>query len=303
MKAYKGFDKDMKCRGFQFEVGKTYEEPVADLCKAGFHACEYPLDILGYYPPESRFAEVELDGVDPKMGDDSKRVSEKISITGEIGLHGLGDAAIKFTFERAIWSNKDKATGYQGAASATGYQGAASATGYQGAASATGDRGAASATGVRGAASATGDQGAASATGDQGAASATGDRGAASATGDRGAASATGYRGAASATGDQGAASATGYRGAASATGDQGAASATGDRGAASATGKESCAISLGVYAKTKAVKGAWITLAEWKEINFEWHRVHVTTKKVDGVKVKADTWYSLVDGKFEETK
>ena len=276
MKAYKGFDKDLKCRDMQYEVGKTYEEPKADLCKAGFHACEHPLNVFEYYSPaESRFAEVDLGDISDQRENDTKRVGKKITISAELKLPELIDAAIKFVFERVDWKNtKDKATGDHGAASATGNQGAASATGDHGAASATGDRGAASATGDRGAASATGDQGAASATGD---------------------------RGAASATGDQGAASATGYQGAASATGDRGAASATGYQGAASATGEESCSVALGYEAKAKGAKGCWITLAEWADIDDKWHRIDVRTRKVDGKHIKADTWYQLIEGKFAE--
>ncbi|WP_417177397.1 hypothetical protein [Bacteroides sp.] len=194
------------------------------------------------------------------------------------------------------------ATGYRGAASATGDRGAASATGDYGAASATGDYGAASATGDRGAASATGDQGAASATGDRGAASATGNQGAASATGDRGAASATGYQGAASATGDRGAASATGYQGAASATGDRGAASATGNQGAASATGKDSIALAAGYGCKAKGAIGCWIVLAERGEWDGDTYPIkEVKAFEVDGEKVKADTWYMLVNGQLKE--
>jgi hypothetical protein len=196
--AYKGFDSAMKCRGMQYAIGETYihDGPVK-ACKSGFHACEYPLDVLGYYAPAgSRFALVEQGGTLAKRDEDSKVASSTIKISAEIGLPGLIKAAIEYTFSRSKPENG--ATGDQGAASATGYQGAASATGDQGAASATGTRGAASATGYQGAASATGDQGAASATGDQGAASATGDQGAASATGYQGAASATGYQGKAS---------------------------------------------------------------------------------------------------------
>lgn len=79
MKAYKGMDKDMKCRGFQYEVGKEYETEKANVCKCGFHACEYPLDIFSCYPPfENRFFEVEQSGDLDKSNDDSKVASTKI---------------------------------------------------------------------------------------------------------------------------------------------------------------------------------------------------------------------------------
>ena len=175
--AYKGFDKDMKCRGFQFEEGKTYQEETAKLCESGFHACTMPLDVIGYYHPGdgSIYREVELcDLSDERNSGDSKVCAKTIKVGAEIGIPGLVKAQIEWVkkeigfdaaIEKANKSSSKHTTGYQGAASATGYQGAASATGYQGAASATGTRGAASATGYQGAASATGDQGAASATG------------------------------------------------------------------------------------------------------------------------------------------
>ena len=175
MKAYKGFDKDLQCRGFQYEVGKEYETDKAVACETGFHACEYPLDVFGYYPPNvSRYCEVEQSGETDKRGSDTKVASTKIKIGIEIGIAGLVKAAIEYTKERATEVEGEHATGYQSAASATGDHGAASATGDHGAASATGNLGAASATGYQGAASATGDHGAASATGNRGAASATG---------------------------------------------------------------------------------------------------------------------------------
>ena len=173
MKMYKGFDKDMKCRGYQFEVGKTYEEPEAKLCARGFHACEHPLDVFRYYAPGgSRFAEVDLGGLAKERDSDTKRAGKCITITAELKLHEIISAAVKFVFERADWSKKEtQSTGDMGAASATGDMGAASATGYRGAASATGDRGAASATGDRGAALAVGDEGCAIALGINGKAS------------------------------------------------------------------------------------------------------------------------------------
>ena len=177
MKMYKGFDKNLKCRDFQYEIGKTYEEPTADLCKSGFHACEYPLDVLEYYAPGdmSRYCEVDLDDVsDEKSSDDSKRCGKKIAVKAEIGIAGLVKAAVAYTMEKTIPEESEHATGTRGAASATGTRGAASATGTRGAASATGTQGAASATGWQGAASATGEQGAASATGKESVAAALG---------------------------------------------------------------------------------------------------------------------------------
>jgi hypothetical protein len=146
-------------------------------------------------------------------------------------------------------------------------------------------------------------RGAASATGTRGAASATGTRGAASATGRSGAASATGTRGAASATGWRGAASATGTRGAASATGTSGAASATGTSGAASATGKYGTACALGIESKASGALGNFLVLAEWKSVNGKWKRVAMGLAKVDGKKIKADTFYKLKGGKFVEAQ
>lgn len=124
------------------------------------------------------------------------------------------------------------------------------------------------------------------------------------ATGNQGAASATGNRGAASATGDQGAASATGDRGAASATGYQGAASATGDQGAASATGKAGVALAAGYECKAMGALGCAICCVERGEWDGEAHPIiAVKAAIVDGEKIKADTWYRLKNGEFEEVR
>ena len=176
---FKGFTKDLKCRDKQYALGETYEEAEASLCHHGLHFCEYPLDCLGYYEPGlgSRYAEVIAENPLDERDNDSKRVTKKLSIGGELSFRGLIEAAVKFTFDRAIWSDSDKATGDYGAASATGDYGAASATGDYGAASATGFQGAASATGDYGAAYATGGKGAASATGEDSVAMASGQNG------------------------------------------------------------------------------------------------------------------------------
>ncbi len=180
MKAYKGFNKDLTCRDFQYEEGGEYQTEKAECCETGFHACEYPLDVFGYYSPHrSVFHEVEIDGEIDKSNNGDKICGTKIKIGARLDIHGLVKAAIDFTMAR-IKPEADSSEDY-GASSATGTCGASSATGYKGASSATGDYGASSATGTCGASSATGYKGASSATGTCGASSATGYKGASSA--------------------------------------------------------------------------------------------------------------------------
>ncbi len=149
MKMYKSFDKDLKCRNFQYEIGKTYEELTAELCKSGFHACERPLDVFDYYAPcdMSRYCEVYLKDVSDQQSSDTKRCGKKIAISAEIGIAGIVKAQIEYVKEHTTMEHTDpkQATaGYYGAATA-GYYGAATA-GYSGAATA-GDYGAATSRG------------------------------------------------------------------------------------------------------------------------------------------------------------
>ena len=306
VKSYKGFNKDMTCRDFQYKEGKEYETSKAVVCNEGFHACEHPLDCLGYYPPNtSVYHEVEQTGEfsSDSGSRDSKIASTKIKIGAKLSIAGLVQAAIDFTKSKTV--TMQDATGDCGASSATGNYGASSATGDCGASSATGNYGASSATGYKGASSATGICGASSATGNYGASSATGNCGASSATGYKGASSATGDCGASSATGDCGASSATGYKGASSATGNCGASSATGYKGASSADNSTAVAVAWGYESKAKGCIGAHIVCAEWKydNLNNDWFFVGAKMSIVDGVKIKADTYYTLRDGEFVEVK
>ena len=152
MKAFKGFNKDLTCRGFQYEEGKEFHTEKAECCEEGFHACEYPLDCFGYYSPaQSVFHEVELSGDMDRRSDDTKVCATDIKIGARISIAGLVKAAIEFTMSKV---NKEaKSDERHGFASATGNCGASSATGYRGASSATGNCGASSATGYRGASS------------------------------------------------------------------------------------------------------------------------------------------------------
>ena len=149
MKVYKGTDENLVCHGKQYVLGKMAAEEKANLCECGLHACEMPLDVLKYYPPNcSRYFEAKADDVsDERSSDDSKIVSKKMTLKAEIGIPGLVKAQIEYiknkiefddAIKRANAENENHATGYQGAASATGDQGAASATGKSGVALAAG---------------------------------------------------------------------------------------------------------------------------------------------------------------------
>ena len=149
--SYKGFDKDLKCRGFAYEIGKDYEQDgKIKCCNNGFHACEFPLDVFNYYAPggNSRYCTVTQSGVTDKEEGDSKVASSKIHIETEIGLDGIIKAGVKFILDKVNWKNqKESNTGDYSAATNTGYRSAATNTGDCSAATNTGDQSAAKVSG------------------------------------------------------------------------------------------------------------------------------------------------------------
>jgi hypothetical protein len=188
--AFKGFNKDLQCRDFQFEIGKTFvHEGLVKACSSGFHSCENPLDVFSYYAPgDSRFCIVEASGEMSTHSDDSKIASASIHIKAELKIPELVSYGVKWVLDNI---KKDaKKTAHQ-----------------------TGDRTHATNTGYRSAATNTGDQSAATNTGDQSAATNTGYRSAATNTGYRSAATNTGYQSAAEVSGKSCIAIASGYYG------------------------------------------------------------------------------------------
>ena len=198
MKGYKGFNEKFQCtpegKVFQYEVGKKYEhEGDVVWCMKGFHFVENPLLVFGFYPPTSRFAEVDGDGVPDKTDETTKRVAKRLHIKAELSLSALIGLGVKFILDKVDFT-KAPATN-------------------------------------------------------------------------------TGYRSAATNTGDY---------------------------SAATNTGEEGCAVSLGIEGKAKGAVGCWLTIAEWKQDKeYNWHRIDVQTRKVDGEKIKADMFYVLKNGKF----
>ena len=266
--AYKGFDKNLKCRDYQYEIGKTFEHDGAvKACESGFHACEYPLDVFSYYPPSSsRFAIVKMHGETSKDSDDTKIASAKITIETEIKLPEMINRAVDWIKNKINWSDDNTSN--------------------------TGDWSAATNTGNRSAATNTGDWSAATNTGDWSAATNTGNRSAATNTGDWSAATNTGNRSAATNTGDWSAATNTG---------DWSAATNTGRQSAAEVSGCGSVAIAIGRDSKSKADNGGAIVCV-YRDCNGD--LMYIKASKVGEDGIKANTWYTLdANGEFVEVE
>ena len=284
--AYKGFDKNLKCRDYQYEIGKTFEHDGAvKACESGFHACEYPLDVFSYYPPSSsRFAIVKMHGETSKDSDDTKIASAKITIETEIKLPEMINRAVDWIKNKINWSDDNTSN--------TGYRSAATNTGNQSAATNTGDWSAATNTGNWSAATNTGYQSAATNTGDWSAATNTGNRSAATNTGNWSAATNTGY---------QSAATNTGNRSAATNTGNWSAATNTGNRSVAEVSGRGSIAITTGHDSKSKADNDGAIVCV-YRDCNG--NLMHIKASKVGENGIKANTWYTLdANGEFIEVE
>ena len=281
MIAYKGFDKDLRCKGFQYEVGKTYEEPEAKLCECGFHACKYPLDVFRYYAPSSsRYCVVELEDVSESNTDDSKCCGKKITILREITVNDMIQASVSYLKKHYNFNTTN-----------TGNWSAATNTGSWSAATNTGEKSVASNTGDQSVAANTGDQSVATNTGDQSAATNTGSRSVASNTGDRSVATNTGNWSTATNTGDWSAATNTG---------NWSTATNTGDWGTAEVSCKESVAIVTGRQSKAAGNIGCWLVLTERATNGCV---LNMQAVKVDGNTIKPNVYYTLIGGKVVEAE
>ena len=198
---YKGFDKDFKCRGFQYEVGNTYEtdDDIA-CCNRGFHACESPMEVFDYYDMlTSRFAEVEQSGKIDKEAASTKTCSSRIKIKAELKLADIINLGVEWLKEITSPSKIE-----------------------------------------------------------------------------------------ANNTSNDG---------------DHAKIGSSGDYAQIGSSGQDSVIMCAGHDSKAKAAIGSWITLAEWKRIEDVWKPICVKTEQVDGKRIKADAYYRLIDGKFEEVK
>ena len=309
--AYKGFDKNWKCRGYQYEIGKTYEhEGKVEACESGFHSCENPLDVLAYYDISSgsKYALVKASGEISKNDDrDTKIASSKITIEVELNIHELLKSGFEWVMNKIFAKHKqvlnDQSTaatsGYQSTAATSGDQSTAATSGYQSTAATSGDWSTAATSGYQSTAATSGDWSTAATSGDQSTAATSGDWSTAATSGDQSTAATSGDQSTAATSGDRSTAATSGDQSTAATSGDQSTAATSGDWSTAIASGKNSVAIAFGSEAKSKAVDGSAIVCCYFDNSG---ELIHIRASKVGKNGIKPDTWYTLnKDGDFVE--
>jgi hypothetical protein len=259
MIAFKAFDKEMKCRGFQFEIGKTYEHdgPVK-LCESGFHACESPMDVWNYYPIDAPVAQVELTGVSDERREDSKVAAKTITIKAALTIPMIVSAQFEWTFSKA--KEADKASGYYSKAASSGNYSTAASSGYYSKAASSGN---------------------------YSTAASSGDSSTAASSGNYSTAASSGYSSKAASSGNSSTAASSG---------NSSTAASSGDSSTAEAKGEKTIAMVAGCNGRARAgIKGAF-ALAWYDEAN-EQMRIAVGVVGEDGI--EADTWYRVEAGKL----
>ena len=264
--AYKGFDKNLKCRDFQYEVGKEYEmDGDIKCCERGFHACESPLEVFDHYDMlNSRFAEVEQSGEIDKEENTTKVCSSKIKIKTELNLADIVKLGVEWIKDVTSPSKLKKETDLNdngGYYAQIGSSGNHAKIGSSGNSVKIGSSGNSAQIGSSGNSAKIGSSGNYAQIGSSGNSAQIGS---------------------------------SGYSAKIGSSGNSAKIESTGNHSVVMAAGRDSIA---------KAKIGSWITLVEWDCINGVWTPICVKTEKVDGERIKADTFYKLIDGEFKEVE
>ena len=326
--AYKAMNKNMMCRGKQYEVGKTYNEDKADCCHAGMHACENPLDVLHYYPLKDspRFFEVECGGDVDKSEGDSKLACTELTVKGELNFAGLVKATVAAVFNRvkgkesfssgyystagtsgtystAGTSGNYSTAGTSGTSSTAGTSGdysTAGTSGYGSTAGTSGDYSTAGTSGYGSTAGTSGNYSTAGTSGNYSTAGTSGNYSTAGTSGNYSTAGTSGYRSTAGTSGYGSTAGTSGDYSTAGTSGNGSTAAATGSRCRAKVDGKDSIAVANGHGSKARGALGCYLVLTEYDD---DGHMLCAKMARVDGSTVKEDVWYTLKNGEFVESE
>ena len=309
--AYKGFDKNLKCRDFQYEVGKEYKmDGDIKCCERGFHACESPLEVFDHYDMlNSRFAEVEQSGEIDKEEDTTKVCSSKIKIKAELNLADIVNLGVEWIKDVTSPSKLKKETdlndngnnsakiGSSGYSAQIGSSGDSAQIGSSGDYAQIGSSGDSAKIGSSGYSAQIGSSGYYAQIGSSGYSAQIGSSGYSAQIGS------SGYYAQIGSSGDYAKIGSSGYYAKIGSSGDSAKIGSSGDSAKIESTGKHSVVMAAGNNSIAKAKIGSWITLSEWDCINGVWIPICVKTEQVDGERIKADTFYKLVNGEFKEVE
>ncbi len=318
--SYKAFDKNMQCRGFQYEVGKEYEmDGEVKCCNQGFHACKSPLEVWDYYDMlDSRYAEVEQSGRIDAGENSTKICSSHIKIKAElkladiinIGVEWLKDitSLSKVKADGVLNDNGDrrKQIGSSGDSAKIGSSGDSAQIGSSGDSAQIGSSGDYAKIGS------SGDYAQIGSSGDYAKIGSSGDSAKIGSSGDSAKIGSSGYYAKIGSSGDYAQIGSSGYYAQIGSSGDSAKIGSSGNYAQIGSsgnyaqidsTGEDSVIMCAGNSSRAKAKVGSWITLAEWKWSDEKKRDVPVCVKTeyVDGENIKADIWYQLKNGKFVE--
>ena len=282
MKAYKGFNKDMTCtptdgKPFQYKEGETYEEPEADLCTKGFHACLDPLDCLNYYNIcDSVYREVELDDVsDQREKNDTKVCGRKIRIGAKLSIKDIVKASVDCTMDRVKKEGGTNSGNFAQLASSGDFAKLAS-SGYFAQLASSGNFAKLASSGYSAQLASSGNFAKLASSGNFAQLANSGDFAKLASSGDSAQLASSG---------------------------NFAQLASSGDSAQLASSGKDSVVMSAGIGGKVKAAVGNWIAIAEWKMKDSHFAPVGIVAAKVDGEKIKADTWYKCENGKLVEAE
>jgi len=309
--SYKAFDKNMQCRGFQYEVGKEYEmDGEIKCCNRGFHACKSPIEVWNYYDMlNSRYAEVEQSGKIEKEENSTKVCSSHIKIKAElkladiinIGVEWLKDitSPSKVKADGVLNDNGDrrKQIGSSGDYAKIGSSGDYAKIGSSGNSAQIGSSGDYAKIGS------SGDYAKIGSSGDYAQIGSSGNYAQIGSSGNYAKIGSSGNYAQIGSSGDYAKIGSSGDYAKIGSSGDYAKIGSSGDYAQIDSTGEDSVIMCAGNSSRAKAKVGSWITLAEWKWSDEKKRDVpvYVKTEYVDGENIKADTWYQLKNRKFVE--
>ena len=283
IKSYKGFDKNLKCRDFQYEIGKEYEmDGEIKVCSRGFHACESPLEVFDYYPMiGSRFCEVEQDGNISKEDRGTKICSSKIKIKAELKLADMINLGVEWlkditSPEKIKTSIKDNSSGDDAKIGSSGNYAKIGSSG---------------------------DDAKIGSSGDGAKIGSSGNYAQIGSSGNYAKIGSSGNYAKIGSSGDDAKIGSSGDGAQIGSSGDDAKIGSSGDDAKIDSTGEGCVIMCAGINSVAKASKGSWITLSEWSysDKKKRYIPVCVKTEFVDGEKIKADTYYKLAGGVFKE--